>query len=317
MYLLKKLLSSHFTGLVAIIFCLVSTVTLGQISTVKPAIKANYTSFYKVYQLNKKQYKVLIEKQSIADSLEVLTNFIKNVPTTQYNFTDSLPYGHYVGVRASGTQINFRLHSHSYFKMQSHGYNGEVWHIITDQEGNVIKEASLSIENKEYKYTEDCNCYPVPATTGNDTILVTYKDHYSYFKSSSQIKPQADYKVETNQYSKQRFSDIRILPGYVAFNQPIYRKNDTIKVKAFLVNEKGKVWKKRKVKVKYTTPEQKTVLVGKIKRQSEGAYVTEFVVPESFNLGNYNLSFWTSWDEVKLRSEMFKILDYELQPANT
>ena len=71
----------------------------------------------------------------------------------------------------------------------------------------------------------------------------------------------------------------------------MYRQQDTIKVKAFLVNEKGKPWKKRKVLIKYKTPSGKTVVLGKVKRQSEGAYVKDFVVSESFKLGTYQLSF--------------------------
>ncbi|MFK8039212.1 MAG: alpha-2-macroglobulin family protein [Crocinitomicaceae bacterium] len=283
----------------------------------QPAIKANYSNYLKVYKLNQQQYHDLNKYQAIHDSLKLFTNFVKNIPLSKSKLLDSLPSGHYLTVRAMGGQINFKVHSNSYFKLQSHGYNGEIWHIITDLDNKVLKEASISIKDKIYTYQKDCNCYPVSAKAGTDTVLVTYQNHYEYFKVSNQFNSPDDYEETSNTYKHETLSDIRILPGYVAFNQPMYRKNDTVRVKAFLVNEKGKVWKKRKVIAKYTTPEGKTIVLGKIKRQSEGAYVTEFVVPEKFKLGSYNLTFWTSWDEVKLRSELFKIKDYELQPENT
>lgn len=281
----------------------------------QPAIKSKFSNVSKIYKLDQEQFQNLVKYQSIHDSLKLFTHFVMDVPTNRGFYVDSVPYGHYLGIIASGSQINYKLYSKSFFKVQSHGYNKEVWHIITDQEGKVITEATLSHQNKVYSYQKDCNCYPVPAKRGNDTILITYLNHFELYQSKANYNEQGEYEVQNNQYPKQRLSDIRILPGYVAFNQPMYRKKDTVKVKAFLVNEKGKIWRKRKVIVKYTTPEGKTIVLGKIKRQSEGAYQTEFVVPEKYRLGNYNLTFWTSWDEVKLRSEIFKINDYELQPA--
>jgi hypothetical protein len=279
------------------------------------ALQASYSNVQRIYKLDETQFENLIKYQSIADSLNVLTNHVLTLPITNTQPTDSLPYGHYVIVSATGDQINFKLESKSYFKIQSSGYHGEVWHVVTDQEGRVIEGATLKIKNQVYKFRSDCGCYPVTPNSSNDTIVVSFQEHFAFFKVNVSFSSPDKYKEAYNTYKRPVNSNLRILPGYVAFNQPMYRKNDTVKVKAFLVNEKGKVWKKRKVLVKYTTPDQKTIVVGKVKRQSEGAYTTEFVVPEKFKLGTYNLSFWASWNEVKLRSEMFQIKDYELQPS--
>lgn len=280
------------------------------------ALKTNHSIDTKIYKLNQDQFQKLHQYQSIHDSLNLFTQYIKSVPIVQVNFIDSLSFGHYLAIKVYGSKLNYRVYSKSYFKLQSFGYNGEVWHIVTDQEDNVLKNAKITIKEKGYTYQADCNCYPIPATQSQDTIVLSYLDHFEFFKISTNYNQQSPYEIKSNTYLKSKHSNVRILPGYVAFNQPIYRQNDTVRVKAFLVNEKGRPWKKRKVLVKYTTPDHNSIVLGKVKRQSEGAYVTDFVVPESYRLGDYKLSFWKTWDEVMLRSEIFKIDDYQLESSN-
>ena len=298
--------------LLALILLLTSHAGISQ-----PAIKNKFTTYLKVYQLNVKQYEDLNRFHTIHDSLKLFTNYIKKVHVHNERFIDSMPYGHYLGVRAQGTHLFYKVYSKPFFKTQSFGINGEVWHIITDQNDKVLKEVTVSYQNNTYPYRADCNCYPIPAKSGTDTLLLTYNGHYQFYRSTVNINQPPEYKEQSNVYNKTWWSPTRILPGYVAFNQPMYRQNDTVKVKAFLTNEKGRPWKKKRVLVKYTTPGGKTVVLGKIKRQTEGAYVTEFVVPESYHLGTYQLSFWKTWDEVKLRDESFQILDYHLTANNT
>ena len=283
------------------------------------ALKQNNSISTQIFKLDALQFQKLLQFQSIHDSLNLFTHFVKNVPIGQNNFIDSLSFGHYLAVNTIGAQVNFRLYSKSFFKLQSFGYNGEIWHIVTDQQGNVIKDAKLSMNTKTYSYQADCNCYPIAARKNRikDTIKISYLNHFDFYQVTNQFIEQSPYEVKSNKYPKSSPSNIRILPGYVAFNQPIYRKDDTVRVKAFLVNEKGKIWKKRKVLIKYTTPEGKTIVLGKVKRQSEGAYIKDFLVPDSYPYGTYQLSFWKVWDEVKLRSEPFYIEDYQLKPANT
>ena len=70
------------------------------------------------------------------------------MPIGQANLIDSLPFGHYLAVNTRGKQINFSTLSRSYFKLQTYGYNDEIWHILTDQENKVITDAKLSIRDK-------------------------------------------------------------------------------------------------------------------------------------------------------------------------
>jgi len=295
-----------------VIILLLSQTTFSQL-----ALQTNYAVDQKIYKLNKLQFQKLYQYQSIHDSLDLFTHFIKKVPIQQINFMDSLPFGHYLVIKVNGSQVNFKTYSKPFFKLQSHGYNGEVWHIITDQEDNVLKNVTVKIKDKTYPYQPSCNCYPIPVKQGYDTLQLAYLGHYDFYRVLANYNQQDPYEVKSNEYEKQVLSNVRILPGYVAFNQPKYRHSDTIRVKAFLVNEKGKPWRKRNVLVKYRTPDHKTVVLGKIKRQSEGAYVTDFVVPESFRLGTYQLSFWKTWDNLMLRSEPFQVEDYQLNRSNT
>ncbi len=274
----------------------------------------------KIYKLDQTQFMQIqkYQREMINDSIGLFTtHFFKSLPIEKSRFLDSLPFGHYFLVSSVGKRITFKTYSKSYFKIQSFGYNNEIWHIITDQEDNVIKEATVSIKDKEFNYQPDCNCYSTPAKRMRDTLKITYLNYYDFYKISSNYLQKPAYQETSNEYQKENRSNVRILPGYVAFNQPKYRKNDTVRVKAFLVNEKGKPWRKKKVLLKYKTPSGKTVVLGKVKRQSEGAYVKDFVLSESFRLGTYELSFWKTWDEVMLRKEPFQVEDYQLNPSNT
>ncbi len=300
-----------------LLFLLIFTGLSAQFSYGQIDIKTKHAVYQKIYKLDQEQFKRLYQYKSVHDSLDLFTHYVKRIPIHQTNVLDSLPFGHYLAIKVTGTQLNFRVYSKPFFKLQSHGINGKVWYIITNTEGNVLTGAKLNIRDSTYTYQPDCNCYSVPANLANGQLTISYLDHYEILKSSFSYRQQAQYQVKSNEYKKERWSNVRILPGYVAFNQPMYRQNDTVRTKAFLVNEKGKPWKRKKVLMKYTTPGQKVVVLGVIRPQTEGAYVRDFVVSDTHSLGTYHLSYWNKRGKVKLRDERFRIEDYHLNPSNT
>jgi len=109
------------------------------------------------------------------------------------------------------------------------------------------------------------------------------------------------------------FSTTRILPGYIAFNQPKYHLDDTVKTKAFLVKENGKPWK-RKVKFKvYDTQDGNKLAFSKLLSPvTEGAFVYDFPIPDTFDIDrSYKVQYTTKKGKL-LKYDHFKVEDYQL-----
>ena len=126
-------------------------------------------------------------------------------------------------------------------------------------------------------------------------------------------RPKEKYKNSKNNYNNKVFSTTRILPGYVAFNQPKYQLDDTVKTKAFLVKENGKPWK-RKVKFNvYDFSDGKKLAFSKVLSPiTEGAFVHEFAIPDTFDIDQtYRVEYTTKRNKL-LKNKDFRVEDYQL-----
>src|SRR5690606_24105609 len=104
--------------------------------------------------------------------------------------------------------------------------------------------------------------------------------------------------------------------GYIAFNKPIYKPGDTILLKAFVTNRKGKPIK-REVELHlvnyYTGSIDKNL--GRLEPFRRGAYHFEFVLADSLELqldNNYYVQLRTPKNHILLSSQ-FRYEDYELK----
>ncbi len=266
---------------------------------------------------------MLYQVGKVTDTIDYFTNLDSTYITDSAFSLSGLGPGHYIIASARQHQIEFKSWEIKYFDIRTYGYNMEAWIVVSDDEGNLVEDAEVGTASKSYPYRRDCGCYPIPAKESNGFFKIARGKEFSFINLNG-YKPSAPrYKNKKNKYDNKNklFSDVRILPGYVALNQPKYQLADTVKMKAFLVSEKGKPFK-RKVKISVYDPNtsnKKKTKYGslvfeseKLKPVTEGAYVYEFPIPDTLRIDrNYNLLFTTKRGQV-LKTEEFRVEEYEL-----
>jgi alpha-2-macroglobulin len=107
--------------------------------------------------------------------------------------------------------------------------------------------------------------------------------------------------------------------GYVIFNQPKYKPGDTLRLKAYIVNKKGKPLKKALTLslFYYDHGQNFNKVLTKLLPVSPGAYVYDFVLGDSLHADqNYALYFKNKKEETVM-SGHFKIEDYLLDEVAT
>jgi len=251
------------------------------------SIKDNklYGLTYKVYKLDSTQAKVLYTQNRVTDTVDLFTNLHSVQYTDSIFDKTSLPKGHYLIAKATGTNVNYETYEAEYFQVRTYGYNGEAWLFISDYKGEVLKDAVFTIKGESFEYRNDCNCYPVPDLKGNGFAKISHKGEFTYINLDGFKAPKETFKNTKNNYNNKVFSTTRILPGYVAFNQPKYQQDDTVKTKAFLVKENGKPWKKKVKFNVYEFSDGKQLAYSQILTPvTEGAFVHEFPIQDTFDI---------------------------------
>ena len=291
----------------------IALVVLGSVSAQNITDNKLYGLKYKIYKLDSVQAKKLYVQNRIIDTLDLFTNLYSVQYTDSAFDRKSLPKGHYLFAKANGTNIHYETFEAEYFQVRTYGYNGEAWIYISDYKGNILKDAIFTIKGEKYEYRDDCNCYPVPDLKGNGLAKISHSGQFTYINIDGYKAPKETHKNTKNDYSNKVFSTTRILPGYIAFNQPKYQQEDTVKTKAFLVKENGKPWK-RKVKFNvYDFSDGKKLAFSKLLSPvTEGAFVYDFAIPDTFDIDqNYRVEYTTKGNKL-LKWADFKIEDYQL-----
>ncbi|MFT5602194.1 MAG: hypothetical protein ACI9N1_002446, partial [Flavobacteriales bacterium] len=284
---------------------------VAQSQKIKDNRQYGYT--YQVYKLDSAQARVLYQQNKVSDTVDLFTTLYSTEYSDSVFNKTKLPKGHYLIAKANGTNITYETYESHYFNIRSYGYNKEAWIFISDYKGSILKDAKLNIKNEEYSYEEDCNCYPIPAIKGNGWAKITHKNEFTYITIDGFKPPKEEFKNKKNKYKNKTFSPVRILPGYIAFNQPKYHLEDTVKTKAFLVKENGKPWK-RKVTFNVIDPSNSinpafnTIL----EPITEGAYVYNFPIPDTFDIDKDYLIEYRNKRNKLLKSKYFRIEDFVL-----
>lgn len=177
-----------------------------------------------------------------------------------------------------------------------------------------------------FTYDSSCLCYPVPKLVKNHWFLFEADDafYYMYMETPYRKTKWKWWKfwkkrkvVSKNQSNnrrhvyrprfgrrvvnwvgsmggafKKKTTLMSLNPGYMVINQPKFKPEDTLKMKSFLVNRKGKPLRKTLI-LELTKQErggQKVIFTKKIKPLTRGAYTHEFMIPDSFDLDkNYTI----------------------------
>lgn len=264
-----------------------------------------------------------------------------------------LARGYYLSAYAADLTINAQLHIHQPFFPTIQETNGVWWFVFKDTLQSIVKGGTLTmIGTKEkdsvIRYDSSCMCYSVPLQKQDRWFLFEKGTEFYYLKVYSPYKKVKrectrpwwkfwkkcrptynDYNNYSYRYRPRGWrrlwnwaattfsrpvTPMQLNPGYMVINQPEYKHFDSLKMKAFLVNRKGKPLKKD-LFVKITAPSNpyQTLLFKKISPVTRGAYTFDMAIPDSFLLDQtYTISVTDKLGR-SYKSQQFKVADYELK----
>lgn len=284
-----------------------------------------------LYKLNKEQVRWMIDSPWVSLNNWIFTDVVDSIKQAKqqpFNFKNH-PKGYYISYNTHHLAITTNLHIQQQFFPTVQETNGQWWFIMRDTLQNIIKNGTLTlIKSKHTKgdtvftYDSSCMCYPVPKQMKTQWFLFETDGQFNYMHMTSPYQKAKRkwwkfWKRNRNNnmgrsygYGRPRIGR-RILytithpfrrkwtpmsadPGYMVTNQPKYKHGDTLKVKAFLVNRKGKPLKKNMELLMVTLGKngygQDTVLRTTLKPSPAGAYTYEMAIPDSFIIDrNYTL----------------------------
>ncbi|WP_181308639.1 carboxypeptidase-like regulatory domain-containing protein [Rufibacter sp. XAAS-G3-1] len=314
------------------------------------------TSYYTyIYKITNAEAKQLYEKGMQAARESFFHTKVDSFPT-QLTYQKRLTQGHYLYTYTSGPDLEYSLHSKTNAQVQLLKNHVDLAAVLHDSLGNLISNALVQVNKKKVPFdaatqsyrlakhkksgllsvTQEGFTFYVPLATDaqrlpyptplwkkivfrkplyyvwqpfrNIVQSLTYHEPQGLVRSIFSIFDQ-DYRDNYgNQKNKPR--------GYLALNKPMYRPNDTVRYKAFLVKKNGKPY--RKPLIAEVNGNSKTKRVGALKPYRPGAYEGAFVLHDSlqFRLDTYvnlNLMREKKWDDKRIINSQFKYEDYELK----
>lgn len=287
------------------------------------------------------------EQYLLLDSIPV-DHFLKQQPykTFQnvYANTDSLPIGHYVLIAVEKGNITAEMICNT--RLFAYPINNQyrLQIDVRTKAGEPVNNAAVFVNKTSAPYNTKTQNYwvqqrqpddaLVKVCTPGDTIFLRLeeednnyvpirKQQWRIFKTTKFYKvvswlPTKIVGLFKPNYTRYKPSSIRG-NGFMVFNQPKYKLNDTVRLKAYVVDKKNKRYNKPVAVYLeyYSRNKQYKQLLTQLKPASAGAYVFDFVLRDTLVS---DISYAVTLRNTKGQSvitKSFKIEDYVLDEVAT
>jgi len=259
-------------------------------------------------------------------------------------YKKKLPTGHYLYVKAVSNQVNAVLVSINTIQVQALNHNRDLNLFIHHMGDSLpIPDAKVTINNKTIPYHPATGTYVLRRSnktgllcveTPGETAFFLLESDYPYSGINSTIRNishsfplkyliypfrKAHYAVKyhTPLFEK-RWDLTHKVKGYLAFSQPKYLPNDTLKWKAFITNKRGKPYKKPLMMLLSTYDNQYTEFCDTlISPTTNGAYFQELPLGDSLKVNRrYRVELAHPRSQKTLISNDFYLEDYQLNETS-
>jgi alpha-2-macroglobulin len=246
----------------------------------------------------------------------------------------ALPSGNYVFISVDHNSIKASFESISSLYVYTVNNRKRLQLLIIDKYGKFTENAKVWVSNKQAPYSIRSKSYRVRQKKLDDAIVKVYTATDTLFSGiSSDDEP--DYTVRQQRWRNLRYSKfLKIVKwpwravkrlannklsfsdgasGMILFNQPKYKKTDTVKLKAYLYIREHKVFTKAvDVFLEYYNRNKfQSTLIRKIRPTSPGSYQLDFALSDTLTANSsYTIQFKRSGKNL-LRST-FSVEDYLL-----
>ncbi len=321
-------------------------------------VHSRKTSFYTyVFQITNAEARSIYRKDLSAVKESFFHTVIDSFATSQ-PYLRQLPVGHYLMAHAEEDQLVYRLQSVSKLQVKLLNNNRDLVIHLHDSLGNAVSDAKVRLKKNSIPYDAKTQAYRLNKTYKHGLLAVEYQGFTSYHSVKAQYKAKRFSKIvrrvffgiplgyvtrpfyriysSIRYWSPQgwiydvlhpvRFWEQKIAPkfnkpnqGFIVFNKPRYRAQDTVRFKAVVLKANGKpVRKSLKVYLQnYTTFSGKPIKLTRLIPYQKGLYEYSFVLHDSLKLklgSQYSIDLQSNYNI--FLSERFKYEDYELK-ANT
>lgn len=339
---LNHLFRKHICTFSFLIFS-VLVITLEAQELIKSRQSSELTYIYKL--ADKEVKKINSKGLHIIDSTYMHT-LIDTFPTDSI-YNKPLSTGHYIKTCVRGSQQRTEYTYVPSFAVMLLNNDTDFRVQLYDLQGNIITDADVKLKSHKLKYDKKTHCFVKKKSNSKGLLTVTIQGNTAYYLIEKSIRTPAlirglntalysvplkyiwipvsfvvrlpidgvksihrGYPQGTIYRTQNLFSE-KTYRGYMVFNKPIYRPGDTIKVKTYITNQKGKPLNKP---LDLTlNNHQKKITLKEITPYTKGAYEYEFQIDDSLNLKLdkvYNLSLNKKKNHIF--SGRFKYEDYEL-----
>lgn len=262
--------------------------------------KENYTFIY------------ALDSSTVADYL-----FLKKTP----NFTQkidsfttqrpNLPPGYYLLATYFEPHIKYELIHVPFTYIQVKAFNDLVQIYLLDSFYLPSSEIRLWVNKKEIQIDTLCECFSIPRHKKPRTFFMKKGNAIAMGEISG------DYKTYPEQFEINEQPSPIVSHGYFILNQPKYFATDSVKLKAYILDGMATAYTAplNLFLIPDYAPNQK-LLLGRIKPQTKGAYVFQFLLPDTLKLDQWYSLVFEEKGGLALQRSRFKIEDYKLRNSS-
>jgi len=316
--------------LISLFFIIISAFAQTNLSLSRTS--SYYTYIYQLTTEQASEY-YLGKKANLFDAL---INPIDSFITDSGRFKKSLKPGVYLEVSAKENKLNYKLKEYRNAYINLFDNNNGLAFSIHDLNGILLTNIKVYLNDKKIDPNGISGIYRKKHFKKESVIRVDYNGTANFFPVTK--KEKYDYNRDltwrnTWDYLKFRspfglaFKRVNSLfpnkhaanPGYIAFNKPVYKPGDTVRLKAFLFNKRRNKPIAKKTLYLSLRTDTKEINLGELNPYRDGAYETSIVLHDSMELKldkNYtvflrdNMEFGKSHQKI---SSHFRYEDYELK----
>jgi TonB-dependent SusC/RagA subfamily outer membrane receptor len=283
------------------LLCFCTTYCFGQKKLTDSRTGSVYTYIYKI---NDDALLKLYQHPDVYPDDKILQHPVDSIKTGKTYMDNKLQPGNYFKIYADQDLMQYSLvEKHTaYMHLLNDGKKQTI--LFTDREGNVIKNAMVRCNNRTITVYGHSGIYQLPSAGKKGEILqIDYQGVANFYKLGSYSpKPvifsgrwfqTSWYKVKDlfkknnyKTYQNRQQQDLKYT-GFMIFNKPKYKPNDTVRFKAYIFNTKTKnpltlPTLLVKVSKNYNTNDDKQIAT--VNSYRTGAYEYSFVLTDSLDL---------------------------------
>ncbi len=288
-----------------------------------------FSEITSIYKITDNEAKALFLKKDMELTDKFFHTPIDTFSSNHYYRTDLI--GYYLFVKAINNQLEVNVKSYHSIQAITLNNQRDLAIQIIDSLGNKIEDAIILLGKKQIPFDQKTKSYRkrkkykggfLTIKAKGETIFyhLNRKDRRSIF--SKKWKRFSSTKIGRVLTPPYYYTSSKATKGYIALNKPKFQPGDTVKIKTYFTNHKGKPFK-RKLQLNLVDNDSYSrtpLLKVELSPTTPGAYLYEFVLNDSLTLDKYyHLNFSYSKRKKKninVRSHYFYYEDYQLDEVD-